>query len=57
MTPLPRHAELVSASMPHCGSKVSLYASLTRASVPEAWEAWTLKQVQGDDVAFEGALG
>jgi hypothetical protein len=56
MTPLHRHAELVSASMPHCESKVALFASLTRASVPETWEAWTLNQVQGDDVAIEGAL-
>jgi hypothetical protein len=56
MTPLPRHAVLVSASMPQCGSKDWLCAGLVRASVPETWEAWTLKQVHGDDLAIEGAL-
>jgi hypothetical protein len=41
----PRHAELVSASMPHSWGKTVGIQILT------AIEAWTLKQVQGDGVA------
>ncbi len=56
MTPLCRHAELVSASMPQSRLKTSLTISLVRTNMPGTRAAWTLKQVQGDDFAIEGAL-